>query len=444
MAWRDNLRGASFRGANFFVERADSVVGRRTVTHEFPGREDPYVEDLGRRARRYSLEAYVIGPDYMTARDALRAAFERRGPGRLVHPYWGQLDVAVEGEIHLVESTAEGGMARFSVTLVEVGDAQVAPAVTPDTAARVRAAADAVETELATDFEKSWSVAGAVERVLQAAANLVQAAASSCRVAVGRVQSVVANLEEVVAAVDALEDVVNDRLALPGQVLGAVIDAYGSLCRNISDIGTAVAQALGLEGGNAGTTSATTVLARQPASSGPLSYATRIALLESALGQLTAFVGELPEVVGTTPTRRQQADNQGAFTRMVRTTAAIAVARAAVDPNLVYEDDRQALSLRDALVGAIGVVLLDASTSDALHAALLDLQASLHTHLTITAARVPQVVEYTPPGTVPALVLAYRLYGDGKRESEIVARNRAIRHPGFVSGGDTIKVLAHG
>jgi prophage DNA circulation protein len=44
--------------------------------------------------------------------------------------------------------------------------------------------------------------------------------------------------------------------------------------------------------------------------------------------------------------------------------------------------------------------------------------------------------------TEPALLTSYRLYGDYSRDEEITQRNR-IRHPGFVPGGATIKVVSN-
>jgi prophage DNA circulation protein len=41
--------------------------------------------------------------------------------------------------------------------------------------------------------------------------------------------------------------------------------------------------------------------------------------------------------------------------------------------------------------------------------------------------------------TLPALVVAHRVYGDATRADEIVSRNR-VRHPGFVPGGIALEV----
>ena len=42
-----------------------------------------------------------------------------------------------------------------------------------------------------------------------------------------------------------------------------------------------------------------------------------------------------------------------------------------------------------------------------------------------------RLVEIKPAETTPALVLAYRRFGDATRAGEVVQRNR-ITHPGFV------------
>ena len=84
MAWRENLVPAAFRGVPFFVERHQSqAAGRRVQVHEYPGRDLPWPEDLGRRTREFEIDGYVVGDDYFAARDALLDACDRPGPGGL-------------------------------------------------------------------------------------------------------------------------------------------------------------------------------------------------------------------------------------------------------------------------------------------------------------------------------------------------------------------------
>lgn len=82
----DDLRPASFRGAAFFVATDKGEYGRRDVVHEYPNRDDPYVEDLGQKATRFSVSGYLAGDDWKAQKDALVAACTARGPAILQLP----------------------------------------------------------------------------------------------------------------------------------------------------------------------------------------------------------------------------------------------------------------------------------------------------------------------------------------------------------------------
>lgn len=82
----DDLRPASFRGAAFFVATDKGEYGRRDVVHEYPNRDDPYVEDLGQKATRFSVSGYLAGDNWKAQKDALVAACTARGPAILQLP----------------------------------------------------------------------------------------------------------------------------------------------------------------------------------------------------------------------------------------------------------------------------------------------------------------------------------------------------------------------
>jgi prophage DNA circulation protein len=118
--WRSQLYPATFRGIEFHVESREKGGGRRDVVHEFPKRDVPYSEDLGRRARRFTVSAYVIGADYISRRDALIDALEQEGPGLLVLPTQGEQQVNVD-HYAVVERRQRGRMAEFEMTFTEAG-----------------------------------------------------------------------------------------------------------------------------------------------------------------------------------------------------------------------------------------------------------------------------------------------------------------------------------
>ena len=88
---------ASFNGARFHCESNARESGRRIVEHQFPKKDDPYAEDMGRAAREFTIRGYcIVYPfdtgdglhqmDYTLVRDALIAQLEAGGPGMLQLP----------------------------------------------------------------------------------------------------------------------------------------------------------------------------------------------------------------------------------------------------------------------------------------------------------------------------------------------------------------------
>ena len=85
---------------------------------------------------------------------------------------------------------------------------------------------------------------------------------------------------------------------------------------------------------------------------------------------------------------------------------------------------------------------LEAETADdSVYTALVDLRAATVRDLTARGASLAGLRTVTPAATLPALVLAHRLYGDAARADELTLRNR-LRHPGFVVGGSALEVLS--
>lgn len=122
---------ATFNGVPFFVATAELGGGRRGVTHEYPGRDLPFREDLGRSAREFPVEGYLVGDAVQAQRERLQAAFETEGPGELVHPYYGNRRVAVTS-FRFRTSSAEGRFVGVSVEFVETPAEAAQPSAVPD------------------------------------------------------------------------------------------------------------------------------------------------------------------------------------------------------------------------------------------------------------------------------------------------------------------------
>ncbi|ABE45636.1 DNA circularization protein [Polaromonas sp. JS666] len=413
MSWLDELQLASFRGVPFFVDSAELGFGRRSVVHEYPLRDIPFVEDLGLKARSFTLEAYVLGADYMDARDALMDALAEPGPGRLVHPYQGEKTVSIVGDLKLRESTAEGGMARFTITCVESGELTF-PSSDADTAALVELSADDAIAEIDADFAETFSIDGFPEYVASAAAELLGGALDALEAVAGSLPTL-ADAKATFAG--ALGDARTDLLALmqaPDSLASTLSGQIGSLVDLVALPGDSVAMLRGL----------------------------------------FDFGDDAQLVPTTTPSRQQQADNQNAVIALVQRTAAVEAARSAsriefggafqsgitVSGRQQYVGSGDAVALRDELAEQLDA-LAEVSSSDTVYDKLITVRAAMIRDITLRGADLARTVTVTPEATQPALVLAYGLYEDAGREAEIVTRNK-VRHPGFVPGGQALEVLA--
>ncbi len=114
-SWRNNLRPASFRGVPFFVDDAGGTGGRRKVSHEFPLRDVPYIEDLGQAANKYRVRAWVVGDDYLQqSRDLISACQDYDTPAIFVNPWRGEI-LCSAGALTWHESKDKGGFCAIDI-----------------------------------------------------------------------------------------------------------------------------------------------------------------------------------------------------------------------------------------------------------------------------------------------------------------------------------------
>jgi prophage DNA circulation protein len=160
--WCESWRAASFRGATFYVDTAVRESGRRIVTHQFPKRNIPYAEDLGRRAREFTVRGYLIvyprniaqddrkKRNYLPQRDFLIDMLEMEGPAILQLPLLGAMNVAVV-RYRVTEEDKLGGYCTFDMTFVEYGQAPAEG--TRDGSAAVTSSAAQLEAATTTGVE---------------------------------------------------------------------------------------------------------------------------------------------------------------------------------------------------------------------------------------------------------------------------------------------------
>lgn len=429
MGWRDDYRPGAFRGVPFHLKNSTRTGGRRTVLNEYPLRDKPDTQDMGRKARQFNLVMTVIGQDYMAQRDQLIEALEAFGPGTLMHPFYGEMYVAVLGDYSIEESTEQGGVARISVTFVEAGEL-------PQVDARLLAldlnwASDSAATDALAAFEGDWSVLDHAGFVADEALAMLEEASAM----VGDAYAAAEGLAN--SAIGKMQGLTGDVLSAGGLLNGA--GSFNTLFGRV----TGSFQQLILSPGNLG-----------------LSLLSLVRGMTTGLSPFAAFkamtalfnIGSKAKAVSSkgyvTPARTQQAANQAAVYTLIERIAVTEAVRLAsgrpltadgkVLPGLVYENLDQAVSVRDTIVAELDRQQLQATPES--YGGLVKLTALLVADMNNRAATLRPLARYQTLITMPALLIAHRLYGDARRAEEIVSRNR-IAHPGFVAGGQLLEVL---
>jgi len=399
MSWHQKLRKASFRGIEFFYSDAEGGFGRRQANHEYPDRDLPYIEDLGRKSREHTIQCYVLEPDHIAKAAKLVEACEKSGPGTLVHPYLGEMTVVCT-DCRQRYTTRDGGMARFTLTFAEAGDNRY-PETQTNTPSAVNSSANNLLNSLQTSFKTSFNVGGFPEFVASDAAKSVTTAASD----------IVATIQKTIRS--------GEQLA--------------SLGRDVTDL----------------TTNASTYVRD------PVNLASKLQSLigrvqsvtplpaENVFQNIASFGDGLTPPPQTTPSRQQQLKNQTALARFVRGSALAERARLAA--NQTFATSLEATTARDRIVDLID--LETATATDGEWRSYTKLAQSVVKHVSTIAPSLPRIIKKSWPATRPALALANDLYGDDldavlNRADEISARNK-LRHPGMAIGGNQLEVLTH-
>lgn len=403
--WRESLLPASFRGVRFVIESSSVPTGRKGQLHEYPQRDEPFFEQLGKRAQVHKLSAFVIGEDCFERRDQLLQALEAEGPGELVHPWLGRMQVLV-GECDLQHERREGGMARFDLTFYPERP-RTFPAARVNTQQQVNKAS---EGGLASGLARYRA---AMAKVDAARINVI-ALRNSLSGAYMAIQRQFAPFLDLYSNLDSFaHSLVNAPFALSSMLSGYFSELSGGARPVSSDTG--YRNAIGSATRHvAAVKSVNTVSHASGADTGAVAEAVANLVQDALLVQVALIIAQMPITDQPVSSGSVLPIDQQALQPVVR-------------PEVPVADD--VIELRDTLADAIWQAALKADVGH--YQALNSLRQTLIKHLSEVAKSGVRLVEIKPAETTPALVLAYRRFGDATRAGEVVQRNR-ITHPGFV------------
>lgn len=437
MSFLDQLQPASFRGVPFGVHGANGRFGRRGVIHEYPKKNKPWVEDLGRGTRKIALTGYLVedaltydGGDVIAQRERLIAAVEQGESAPLVHPTLGRLTVsAIEDSLDINERVEDGWRYfEFTLELIESGDREF-PTPVSDTPKAVQASADACDVKTIATYVTTAKIA------IARGAAVIQ-----------KVESTVADWSgQVTGLVNDATGLLHMAVALPGNLgryFGGRTSGFtGTILPPTSTDTLEGLTALGIA--NRATVAAELANVAEAATAGdPDALAaaaqTVFASLLSATPDPADAVRLLSIIAGFQTTAEIGAselsaaiDAAGAATAgMFRRQALAALARACANYQPASASD--AARVRDAVRQLFDdeiTVAGDAGDDDD-YLSLRALSAAVLDDLNARGATLPPLKVFTVNGPLPALVLAQRLYRDPSRADELVTQVDPA-HPGF-------------
>jgi len=416
------MRPASFRGVGFFVDSADTRQELYADEHTFPGRDRAEqsiaVDRKGQGPTRFVIKAFLAGDDYRDRRDALEGALREPTSGRLVHPWRGERTVSIVGEILTRESKNEGGFCAITFTCVDVSETGLTSDA--DSEAIADRDLDAFIEETALDFDEVTEATDVPTAYLEPTTSAWDDATAALEEAHGKLTQALGVVDDYTERVDDFVDALEAFASAPGAAARAFLGAIQAVAELPGEVVGA------LEDGVAEFLGAGEAILR-------------------AFEDLTTFGADAEPLVEVTTNGVAAARLRGATFRLVRQGAWAAGARALLEVpfgsrdealTVLAESDDVAEALLTDTDGPGGISVSGAEV----YATLTAARVSLVRHLQAVAAELPDIVAYEPPVTLPALVVAFELYGDATRAAEVVDRNDPP-HPGEIPAGTALEVL---
>lgn len=433
----DQLQQGSFRGVPFGVLTGELRVGRRVAVHEYPFRDTPWVEDLGRATRKISFVAFLItdsqvygGGEVIAQREALIAACETKGPGTLIHPTLGRLTVSVPDDgLTVTERWDEGRYFEVGFTFIESGE-RVFPSAATATADNSATAATQTDLAAAADFVLKAKIS-----IARGSAIIKQAVST----ATGWIDNVNRLAEDATGLFTMIATLPgNFGRFFAGGTLG--YDGQSVPAGSPTTVAGLIAQGCA---SRAAVTAANTALldaagGSDPQATADTTQATAAALLAAtvdpavAIRLLTALADFYPaEPTTASVIGMAMASMQTALGALARRAALAALVRASALYQPTSRDD--AAALRDALAGILDAEILIAGDSgdDGSYVALRALRVAMVVDLNSRGAGLPPMKVFELPANMTALAIAQRLYQNAERGDQLIIEADPP-HPAFM------------
>lgn len=450
MAKVNNFSASYSRGgstAHFFVKTVTTGFGRRGKLHETPFKDTPFFEDLGRKGREFTIEAYVMpakmsssgftplnsaSANYLDLRNNLVDIIENEtGAGIFMHPTMGQM-LVVPTDCSTTFDNSQGRIETFSITFVEAGK---------------REGSDSTEFRKQTERKAAKAMEGSKKAFIASDPHLTSRGEEETK------------LSETMfgGMIDGLKDYVKEMKK--NIKSSSTFTAYTTISDNLSDI---------QEGANEIANFSKSIddfaleLQMQPEklinSIGSIYFS--VATIMSAYSKVTTnplegfknMFSMFKKFKGKASDNRKSLKNYRKRTTKISPIARVKIVEEASNTmimslsvvestiyilNIDFESSKQMIEVKEQLNEMFNEAVLfigdgDVTTS---YNDMLELQASINQYLDDAVLELPSVKTIRTRKVMPAVVIAYNQYEDANKVGEIIERN-GISDPNSTPIGD--------
>lgn len=400
MGWREEWKPASFRGIRFYVDTADASFGRRNSVHEYPYKDTPYVEDLGRKSKTISFNAYFLGDNYIRERNRLIQVIESNTtPGTLIHPTLGTLQVKPTDNCSISDNGRQGGKGLIRLEFVEAGE-NTFPAVSLFTDSGVFNLYDVIQESLKSAFPEVYKVAQLSGFVVNSAIAITQQYIDQFREVKNIGPKIAGKASDFKRNLATFEDNLNILAASPSDLIDSISDLFNdfdAIFSNPSD-----------------------------------KY--------EASKQFQAFTATYEPIDRQTPSRIQETANNDQIIESMRSFSLAVMAKATAEET--FTSKTEVKNRRDEILNIFGDRIENAGIAEQnqVRKDMILLRSATVGYLDQSSTTLPDIKTVSYNDTIPAYLIANELYGDSLRYEEIINDNN-IKHPLFVPMGQSLDVL---
>ena len=389
---------ASWKGIPFQVDSSSDKFGRRGEVYEYPLSNQTGYKDLGRKARRFGVEGYLIGGDQIDQTVAMAKAAESAEPGTLVHPAFGRQRVACVQLTTRFDYRTGKRRTKLSFDFVEANDSQAPYSAGIAIPAMMTAGTAAIDASMASStwFPVSGNRSVATQASLDLATQVAPASTEESFDSISMLERGVAT-----ASAPPLGPTSVSR-AIAGFAATSSVGPVGSVYMTFPDVIDPIADG--------------TAMVRQ--------------LHPDALARLCTFNSNVVDL--TVP------GNSSVESLIMSSRLSLIRDYALVAMQTTYPTIKAAMDDLDFVVQVYDEEELAAGNrgDDVLTNAIRDARALAVQSILQRNIRLPGLLEFNVDGVWPSLVCAHKLYADGKRYLDV--ENYNPEQPPYFMGRSTV------